>query len=68
MQIEYQPGDYREIACDLLAYPVFEDEDKGSSLAILWTKSLAEQSSPFFPPENSNLICIKPAESSNPRA
>ena len=26
MQIEFQPGDYREIVCDLLAYPVFEEE------------------------------------------
>ncbi len=26
MQIELRPGDYQEIACDLLAYPVFEDE------------------------------------------
>jgi leucyl aminopeptidase len=27
MQIEYRPGNYSEIACDLLAYPVFEDEN-----------------------------------------
>ncbi len=26
MQIELRPGDYREVACDLLACPVFEDE------------------------------------------
>ncbi len=26
MQIEIRPGDYRDVACDLLAYPVFEDE------------------------------------------
>src|SRR5512145_1023395 len=26
MQVEFQPGDYQEIACDLLAYPVFEEE------------------------------------------
>jgi leucyl aminopeptidase len=26
MQIEFQPGDYRETACDLLAFPVFEDD------------------------------------------
>ena len=28
MRIDFQPGDYREVACDLLAYPVFEDEAK----------------------------------------
>jgi leucyl aminopeptidase len=26
MQIEYRPGDFSAVACDLLAYPVFEDE------------------------------------------
>jgi leucyl aminopeptidase len=26
MQIEFRPEDYREITCDLLAYPVFEEE------------------------------------------
>jgi leucyl aminopeptidase len=26
MQIEFQPENYREVACDLLAYPIFEDE------------------------------------------
>jgi leucyl aminopeptidase len=26
MQIEYRPGDFSKVACDLLAYPVFEDE------------------------------------------
>jgi leucyl aminopeptidase len=26
MQIEFQPESYREVACDLLAYPIFEDE------------------------------------------
>jgi leucyl aminopeptidase len=26
MQIEFHPGEYREVSCDLLAYPVFEDE------------------------------------------
>ena len=26
MQIELRPGDYREVVCDLLAYPVFADE------------------------------------------
>ncbi len=26
MQIKFQPRDYREIVCDLLAYPVFEDD------------------------------------------
>jgi leucyl aminopeptidase len=26
MQIEFQKGNYRDIACDLLAYPIFEDE------------------------------------------
>lgn len=26
MQIEFRPGDYQEVSCDLLAYPVFEDE------------------------------------------
>ena len=29
MRIEFQPGDYREVVCDVLAYPVFED-DAGS--------------------------------------
>ncbi len=28
MQIEFQPGDYREVVCDLLAYPVFEEESR----------------------------------------
>jgi leucyl aminopeptidase len=26
MQIEFQPGEYQEVACDLLAYPIFEEE------------------------------------------
>jgi len=26
MQIEFQPGEYQEVVCDLLAYPVFEEE------------------------------------------
>ena len=26
MRIEFQPGNYRDIVCDLLAYPIFEDE------------------------------------------
>jgi leucyl aminopeptidase len=26
MQIEFQPENYREVACDLLAYPIFEEE------------------------------------------
>lgn len=26
MRIEYRPGNYSDIACDLLAYPVFEEE------------------------------------------
>jgi leucyl aminopeptidase len=26
MQIEFQPENYKEVACDLLAYPIFEDE------------------------------------------
>jgi leucyl aminopeptidase len=26
MQIEYQPGECQEVVCDMLAYPVFEDE------------------------------------------
>ncbi len=30
MQIEYRPGKYTEIACDLLAFPVFEDESLDS--------------------------------------
>jgi len=33
MRIEFQPGNYREVVCDLLAYPVFEDE--ASDLASL---------------------------------
>ncbi len=28
MQITFQPKSYREVACDLLAYPVFEDESR----------------------------------------
>ena len=32
MQIEHQPGEYKEIACDLLAYPVFEEETGNASL------------------------------------
>jgi leucyl aminopeptidase len=35
MQIEYRPGKYPEIACDLLAYPVFEEEIAGASLESL---------------------------------
>lgn len=31
MQITFQPKSYREVACDLLAYPVFEDEPKKST-------------------------------------
>ena len=31
MRIEFQPGNYRDIVCDLLAYPVFEDECKDFS-------------------------------------
>ena len=31
MRIEFQPGNYRDIVCDLLAYPVFEDEGKDFS-------------------------------------
>jgi len=26
MQIEFHPGEYQEVVCDLLAYPVFEEE------------------------------------------
>jgi leucyl aminopeptidase len=26
MQIEYRPEDYRKISCDVLAYPIFEDD------------------------------------------
>ncbi len=32
MQIEHRPGEYKEIACDLLAYPVFEEEVGNASL------------------------------------
>lgn len=35
MQIEHHPGEYNEIACDLLAYPVFEDETGNASLDLL---------------------------------
>jgi leucyl aminopeptidase len=35
MQIEYQPEKYLKIACDLLAYPVFEEETSGTSLEAL---------------------------------
>jgi leucyl aminopeptidase len=35
MQIEYQPGDYRELACDLLACPVFEEDSTDNSLDSL---------------------------------
>ncbi len=31
MQIEFQPGEYQEVACDLLAYPVFEEETEDFS-------------------------------------
>lgn len=31
MQIEFRPGDYKSIACDILAFPVFEDEIAASS-------------------------------------
>ncbi|MBN2319703.1 MAG: leucyl aminopeptidase [Acidobacteria bacterium] len=31
MQIEHQPGEYKNVACDLLIFPVFEDEPNGSS-------------------------------------
>jgi leucyl aminopeptidase len=31
MRIEFQPGNYRDVVCDLLAYPVFEDECKDFS-------------------------------------
>jgi leucyl aminopeptidase len=37
MQIEYRPEKYPEIACDLLAYPVFEEETTGASLESLNT-------------------------------
>jgi len=35
MQIEHQPGDFRELACDILAYPVFEEETVNDSLESL---------------------------------
>jgi leucyl aminopeptidase len=35
MQIEHRLGDYKEIACDLLAYPVFEEETRNASLDLL---------------------------------
>jgi leucyl aminopeptidase len=31
MQIEHQPGDYKNVACDMLIFPVFEDEPGSSS-------------------------------------
>ena len=31
MQIEHQPGEYKNVACDLLIFPVFEDEPRSSS-------------------------------------
>lgn len=31
MQIEFRPGDFRSIACDILAFPVFEEENKDFS-------------------------------------
>ena len=51
MRIEFQPGDYREVVCDLLAYPVFEDEAKDfSSLESLDTDhARSRQIRPFFP-------------------
>ncbi|MBN2244153.1 MAG: leucyl aminopeptidase [Acidobacteria bacterium] len=30
MQIEHQSGEYRNVACDMLIFPVFEDETAGS--------------------------------------
>jgi leucyl aminopeptidase len=36
MQAEYRPGEYRNIACDLLAVPIFEEEKTGSP----WLESL----------------------------
>ncbi len=27
MQIELRPGEYRDVPCDMLAFPIFEDED-----------------------------------------
>jgi leucyl aminopeptidase len=35
MQIQYQPGGYRELACNVLAYPVFDEDKAGQSLALL---------------------------------
>jgi leucyl aminopeptidase len=35
MQIEHRPEDYKEIVCDVLAYPVFEEETTGTSLESL---------------------------------
>jgi hypothetical protein len=36
MKVELHPGGFREVACDLLAFPVFEDETgDGSSLETL---------------------------------
>lgn len=36
MQVEYRTGNYQEAACDLLAYPIFEDEVSDfSSLELL---------------------------------
>jgi leucyl aminopeptidase len=36
MQIEYRPGDYKDLACDLLAYPVFEEDSADGSLESLY--------------------------------
>jgi leucyl aminopeptidase len=30
MQIEFRPGDYKSIECDIIAFPIFEDELAGS--------------------------------------
>jgi leucyl aminopeptidase len=35
MEIEYRPEDYREIECDVLAYPVFEGETADPSIVSL---------------------------------
>ena len=66
MRIEFQPGNYRDIVCDVLAYPVFEDECKDFSSLQPWIRSHVELSNPPFLPSNSSRNSIKPAESANP--
>jgi len=39
MHIEYQPGEFKNIACDLLIFPVFEDEPGGSPILQVLNKT-----------------------------